>query len=206
MKVTSRYAPSRVLSFDLVHVFKAMQLIKNNGHASRALLCQELALGEGSIKTLIKHLKMHNLIETSKSGTRLTSKGEGICSEFLSSIPAEMNLPKCSLTLGKFNHVVLLKELDFVVKSGIEQRDAAVKMGALGATTLLFKDDKFVMPGRSQDSLRNEPRIRKLLIDKLKPTEGDVIIVGSAEDEITAELAAKNATLTTIMNHEKHLR
>lgn len=204
MKVTSRYAPSRVLSFDVAHVFKALQLIKNNGHVSRALLCRELALGEGSIKTLVKHLKMHNLIETSKAGTTLTSKGEAMCSEFLSSIPAETNVPKCSVGLGKFNHVVLLKEFGFAVKSGIEQRDAAVKMGALGATTLLFQDGKFVMPGRSHDSLRKEPHIRKLLIDKLKPTDGDVLIVGSAEDERTAELAAKNAALLTVMDHEKH--
>lgn len=60
------------------------------------------------------------------------------------------------------------------------------------------------MPGRSHDSLRKEPHIRKLLIDKLKPTDGDVLIVGSAEDERTAELAAKNAALLTVMDHEKH--
>jgi hypothetical protein len=205
MKVASRYAPSRVLSFDVVHVFKALQLIENNGRASRALLCQELALGEGSIKTLVKHLKMNNLIETTKAGMKLTSKGKAICSEFFSSISAETSVPKCSIGLGKFNHVVLLKEFGFAVKSGIEQRDAAVKMGALGATTLLFKDDKFVMPGRSHDSLKKESRIRRLLIEKLKPEESDVIIIGSAEDERTAELAAKNAALSTVMNHEKHL-
>ncbi len=205
MKVASRHAPSRVLSFDVVHVFKALQLIENNGRVSRALLCKELALGEGSIKTLVKHLKMHNLIETTKAGTMLTNKGKAISSELLSSIPAETDVPKCSVALGKFNHAVLLKEFDFAVKSGIEQRDAAVKMGGLGATTLLFRDGRFVMPGRSQDSLRNEPRIRKLLIEKLKPADSDVIIVGSAEGERTAELAAKNAALLTVVNHEKHL-
>lgn len=205
MKVASRYAPSRVLSFNVVHVFKALQLIENNGRASRALLCQELALGEGSIKTLVKHLKMNNLIETTKAGMKLTSKGKAICVEFSSSISAETSVPKCSIGLGKFNHVVLLKEFGFTVKSGIEQRDAAVKMGALGATTLLFKDDKFVMPGRSHDSLKKEPHIRRLLIEKLKPEEDDVIIIGSAGDERTAELAAKNAALSTVMNHEKHI-
>jgi len=204
MKVASRYSPSRVLSFDIVHVFKALQLMVINGHVSRALLCKELGLGEGSIKTLVKHLKMHKLIDTTKGGTSLTSKGKALCSELLSSIPSETKVPQCSVALGKFNHAVLLKEFGFAVNSGIEQRDAAIKMGALGATTLLFEDDKFVMPGQNHDSLRREPNIRRLLIEKLNPDDEDVIIIGSATDERTAELAAKNAALLTVTSHEKH--
>lgn len=206
-KVASRYAPSRALSFDVVHIFKALQLIENEGHISRALLTKELGLGEGTIKTLVKHLKMQNLIETSKSGTRMTQKGKAICSALTSALPSETRLPKCSVALGKYNHAVLLKNLSFAVKSGIEQRDAAVKMGAIGATTLYFRDSKFVMPMDSDehDSLEKESNIRKLLIEKLKPEEDDVVIIGSADDSSrTAELAAKNAALVTLVNHEKH--
>ena len=83
-KIASRYAPSRVLSFD-VHVFKALQLIENKGHVSRALLCKELSLGEGVIKTLVKHLKMQGLIESTKSGTRMTQKGRTISLQLFSS-------------------------------------------------------------------------------------------------------------------------
>jgi len=48
-------------------------------------------------------------------------------------------MPKCSIALGRFNYVVLLRNYAFVIKSGIEQRDAAIKIGALGATTLSTK-------------------------------------------------------------------
>jgi hypothetical protein len=41
-------------------------------------------------------------------------------------------------------------------------------------------------------------------MEGMKPEEGDVIIVGSADNEKTAELAAKNAALLTIISHEKH--
>jgi hypothetical protein len=206
-QVATRYAPSRVLSFDLVHIFKTLQLIKNNGHVGRDLLCRELLLGEGSIKTLVRHLKMHGLVQTSNGGTRLTNKATKICSELVSALPAETSLPACSVALGKFNYAVLLKELGFAIKSGIEQRDAAIKIGGTGATTLLFKDNKFTMPDSSSiyDSLRKEPRIRRLLIEKLKPEEGDVIIIGSADNnEKIAELAAKNAAILTMMSHGKH--
>jgi hypothetical protein len=89
----------------------------------------------------------------------------------------------------------------------IEQRDSAIRMGATGATTLLFRENKFVMPASSsgQDTLRKEQNIRAILIDKLKPQQEDVIIIGSANiDRKTAELAAKHAALLTLVNHEKH--
>ena len=50
-------------------------------------------------------------------------------------------MPKCSIALGKFNYVILLMNYGFAIKSGIEQRDAAIKMGALGATTLLYNNN-----------------------------------------------------------------
>ncbi|MFL6402319.1 MAG: DUF4443 domain-containing protein [Nitrososphaeraceae archaeon] len=205
-KIASRYAPSRMLSFDLVHVFKTLQLLAEHGHVSRTLLCQELALGEGSIRTLLKHLKMQSLIKSTNAGTGLTHKGKALSSELFQLIPSEANMPKCSIALGKFNYVILLKNYSFAVRSGIEQRDAAIKMGALGATTLLYKDYKFVMPSAyNEDSLQKESDIANLLIDKLKPKENDVIIVGSDNKNLRlAEFGAKNAALLTIMGHETH--
>src|SRR5215212_5835504 len=172
--ISGRYAPSRVLSFDMVHVFKALQLMKNRGHVSRDLLCHELDLGEGTIKTLLKHLKMHDMIRSTNAGTKMTSKATTIFSELLSNIPIETNIPKCSI--------------------------------ALGATTMLFKEGKFVMPDSNYESMKKEPFIHSLLIEKLKPEENDIIIIGSDDlSEKTAELAAKSAALLTIMNHEKHM-
>jgi len=204
--VTTRYAPSRVLSFGDVHIFKTFQLLKENKRISRILLCEELALGEGSVKTLVKHMKMDDLIVTSNGGTKLTTKGKAVCNGLVSAIPSETTLPRCSVALGKFNHAVLLKGLSYVIKSGIEQRDAAIRMDAIGATTLLYKDNKLVMPTNlHQDSLKKDPQIRKLLIDKLKPSQDDVIIIGSSDSSPrTAELAAKSAALSTLISHEEH--
>jgi len=204
-KIASRHAPSRILSFDSVHVFKVLQLIENKGHVSRNLLCRELSLGEGSVKTLVKHLKTQGVIETTKAGTRITSKGKKLSSQFFSAIPAEMSLSKCSVALGKFNYAVLLKQYGFALKSGIEQRDAAIRMGAIGASSLLFSHNSFLMPGTDYDPLIKEPNTARLLLEKLKPENGDAIIIGSdMENERRAELAAKNAALATIIAHERH--
>lgn len=205
-KICNNYAPSRVISFNMVHVFKALQLVKSRGHISRDLLSKELGLGEGSIRTLMRHLQMNNMIKATNAGTTMTQKGEALLLELLSSIPTEMNLPKCSIALGKFNYVVLLKQHSHAIKSGVEQRDAAIKIGAKGATTLLFKQNKFVMPSNTNyDSLQKEPKISKLLIRTMNPEEGDAIIIGSDDmHEKRSEFAAKSAALLTIMNHEKH--
>lgn len=205
-KICNNYAPSRVISFNMVHVFKALQLIKSRGHISRDLLSKELGLGEGSIRTLMRHLQINNMIKATNAGTTMTQKGKALLLKLLSSIPTEMNLPKCSIALGKFNYVVLLKQHSHAIKSGVEQRDAAIKIGAKGATTLLFKQNKFVMPSSTNyDSLQKEPKISKLLIRMLNPEEGDAIIIGSDDmHKKRSEFAAKSAALLTIMNHEKH--
>ena len=204
-EISSRYAPSRILSFDISHVFKALQLIETRGHISRDLLCKELNLGEGSIKTLVKHLMMENMIETSKAGTKMSDKGKKFFAELLSSIPAECRIPKCSIAVGKFNYAILLKQLSLAIKSGIEQRDAAIKVGGMGATTLLFRKGKFMMPITNYDSLRKEPQVYRLLIEKLSPEDGDVVIIASHDkDGRIAELSAKSAALLTIMNHNRH--
>jgi Mn-dependent DtxR family transcriptional regulator len=204
-KVADRYAPSRVLSFDMVHVFKTLQLIQENGHVSREKLCEDLGLGEGTIKTLVRHLKMQNLIESTNAGTTMTKKGNSFFSELLSSIPSEISLSKCAITLGKFNYAVLVKQMSSIIKDGIAQRDAAIRMGASGATTLLFKDNKFLIPQTEFDSLKEEHQLSEQMIKNLHPQDGDVIIIGSDNySRMKAEFAAKSAALITIMNHEKH--
>lgn len=205
-KVASRIAPSRILSFEMVHVLVTLQLIQERGHVSRHTLCKKLDLGEGTVKTLVKHLKIYDLIETDKTGTRISTKGSKLLSELLLSIPAEMSISTCSVALGKFNYAILIKQMSYVIRSGIEQRDAAIKMNALGATTLVFKDDKFMIPNTNFNALHREQNLHTLLVDSLKPEEGDVLIIGSDNiSERAAEFAAKSAALVTIMNHEKHI-
>ncbi|VVC05943.1 Uncharacterised protein [uncultured archaeon] len=203
-KVAERYAPSRLLSFDSVHVFKTMQLMENKKRISRSVLMRELGLGEGSVKTLVKHMKMSGLIENSNAGMWSTNKGKTVYAKLHLAIPNEMDISKCSIALGKFNYAVLVKDIAYNVKSGIEQRDVAIKLGAVGATTLIFKNGRLLMPDTREDLLRNNPKVHSLIIKKLEPEENDVIIIGSSENKKTAELAAKSAALHTIANHEKH--
>lgn len=203
-KVAERDGPSRILSFNTVHVFKTMQMMESDKKISRSLIMQELGLGEGSVKTLVKHLKSHDLVENSNSGMWLSNKGKTIYAKLHQSIPKEIEIPKCSVVLGKFNHAVLLKDMAYNIRSGVEQRDEAIKTGAIGATTLIFRNQRFVLPGTDEDLMKNDQKIHLWLLEKLSPHENDVIIIGSSHSKKIAEMAAKSAALYTIAEHEKH--
>jgi hypothetical protein len=166
---------------------------------------KELELGEGSIKTLVKHLKMEKLITTTNKGTAMSERGRKIFDEMSRYICSEAQIPRSTISISEYNHAILLRYAQFAIKHGVEQRDEAIKMGAKGATTLIFKDGKFLIPGSAFNALKNEKGIEKLLKDKLNPINGDIVIIGSDESsQITAELASKAAALYTLENHSDH--
>ena len=203
--ISSRYAPSRVLSFNSSHVFKTLQLIDREGYVSRLLLIKELQLGEGSIKTLIKHLKMEKLIITTNKGTTMSERGRKIFEEMSRFICAETQIPKSSISISVFNYAILLRFVKYAIKQGVEQRDAAIKMGAKGATTLVYKDGKFLIPGTKYNALKDERTIEKILKTKLNPVNDDIIIIASDDSSIVlSELASKSAALYTLESHGDH--
>ena len=197
-RVVSRRGSSKVLSFSAPHVFKALQLLYKDPYVSRTSFCKELHMGEGAVKTLILHLKEEGLADSLRSGTFLTKKGQKFVGELFRILPAECNIPKCSVSLGKNNHAILLRNFAKEIKAGIEQRDASILYGATGAITLLYRKNKFVFPNEEVDCLQKDKIVRSILLENLKPHDGDVIIVATASEPFVAEISAKSSALFTL--------
>jgi len=198
-KVASKLAPGRAPYFIEAHLVKALKIVDSEGPVGRVRLSKILGLGEGAVRTLVKHLKNEGLIKISRTGVILTDSGKKLSSFLNSRISSETEVPQSSLTVGPFNIAVLVKNVADAIKYGLEQRDAAIKVGASGATTLIFSHGGLVMPGaEGEDVFKNIPAIRDVLISKLKPREGDVVIIGSGNDRLTAELGAIAAALETL--------
>ena len=106
-------------------------------------------------------------------------------------MPSEIAVPGSSVALGRHNYAVLLKDMGFVVRSIIEQRYAAIRVGGTGATTLLYREGAFAMPDSSQDPLKKEGELRRDLMENLKPQDGDVVIICGCAMAKAAKLAAK---------------
>jgi len=196
--IVSRKGSSKVLTFSIPHVFKALQILYSDKYVSRSKFCKDLHLGEGAIKTLILHLKEEGMVETTRSGTFLTPKGEKFSENLIKIIPNECNIKKCKIAPGRHNHAVILKNYSKGIKAGLEQRDYAILYGSSGCITLIFRKNHFVFPGEGLETLSDDSFTRKIILENLRPEEGDVIIIASSDDPFVAEVSAKNSALWTL--------
>ncbi|WP_255464690.1 DUF4443 domain-containing protein [Nitrosopumilus sp. b2] len=159
---------------------------------------KEIHLGEGAVKTLVLHLKEAGIIESTRSGNFLTDKGEKITLQLKKIISNECKIEKNGLTKSKNNHAIILKKFSSVIKTGLEQRDYAIMYGSSGCITLMFENNRFVFPGEDKDCLASYKKIKQTLLEKLNPSEGDIVIISSSDDPFVAEISAKNSALWTI--------
>lgn len=197
-RAASKIAPGRAPHFIEAHLVKTLMLIDTEGPIGRMKLSRSLELGEGTTRTLTRHLEKEGLIKSSRAGISLTNSGKRFYSNLRSTIAVVADIPQSSLTVAPFNVAILVKDSAGAVGSGLEQRDAAIMIGATGATTLVFSHGKLKMPLVDEAVFREASTICKELICKLKPQEDDVIIIGSAGDKLTAELGAIAATVETL--------
>ncbi len=192
-----KIAPGKAPYFIEAHIVKALMIISRKP-VGRVNLAKTLGLGEGSIRTLVKHLEKAGIIETSREGIVLTRSGQRLVSKMKSRISEIIDVPKSALTVGAFNVAVLVRGVADSVKAGLEQRDAAIKVGAQGATTLICSNGRLSMPLINEDVFIELPKVREMIISKLTPREDDIVVIGSAGDKLTAELGAIAAALETL--------
>ena len=196
--VTRKIAPGPTPSFNEAHVVKALEIISKYGYVGRIRMSKELGLGEGTTRTLLKHLKNKGMTHTTRSGISFSEEGKKLLSDLRNKLSEGVEVPSSSLTVGAFNIAILVKNSAHSVGSGMEQRDIAIKSGASGATTLIFSGDKLSMPKCVDDVSESMPILHAELVTKLKPNQNDVIIVGSGESKELAEIGAKMAAINLL--------
>ncbi len=199
-RVTRKIAPGPAPAFNEAHVVKALEIIGDHGSVGRIRLSKELDLGEGTTRTLLKHLKNEGIIQGSRRGISLSEEGKALFSNLRGKLSEGVEVPSSRLTVGPFNVAILVRDSARAVKSGMEQRDVAIKSGASGATTLIFSSNKLSMPTREDDISVSMPSLHNQLVTKFKPKENDVIIVGSGENREIAEIGAKMAAIKLLRN------
>lgn len=195
--IVKEKAPGPSHSFQMFHVIKMLELLSTSP-VGRGILSKRLDIGEGATRTLIDRLKVKRIISVSKSGCTLTEKGEKLWKRIEKGIPSRTDLEKSELTLSACNVAILIKAKAHRVKLGMEQRDAAFLVGAKGATTLVMKKGKLTMPGEDVDIKETAPESRSKIVSSLKPKEGDVVIIGSADTHDLAEYGAIAAAWTLL--------
>ena len=193
--LSSEYKGPRAV-FSEVHVLKAILAIGAAGAVGRGRLGSLVGLGQGEVRTLIKRMKENDLILIQPDGCRLSKKGEREFQKLKEKIPWSSRVEAKSLGIGDECAAVLVRGAGQNVRKGIEQRDAAVRVGAIGAFTALFSKGRFTIPGEGTDCERDGPRGLWSAARSAGPREGDVLIVVGADSEDAAQLGTLAAALT----------
>jgi hypothetical protein len=175
--------------FSLFHVWKAYDIINTQGPVGRKGLSQILAIGEGSTRTILDKMIREGSVENTRKGASLTDRGRKLFRA--SGIFASPVLIK-GLTIGDQDCAVLVKGMADRINTGYEQRDEAVRSGAMGATTLVFRNGDLLFPDDPvvPDQADLQP-IRALFALE----ENDAVIIGTAQSYEAAEKGAVTAAL-----------
>jgi len=189
-------APGPSPSFSLFHVLLALGLMAEKP-VGRNKIAEELNIGEGAVRTMLGRLRESGLVITSKAGCSLAGKGVKLWRE-CQSVLKKVEIGENELALGKYSFAALVKDSLHKVRSGVEQRDAAVKSGAKGATTVILKDRRLTIPSVSNDVAVDFPKAARQILERLHPQESDVIVIASADNLKQAEYSALAAAWTLL--------
>lgn len=208
-------SPTIKPAYEYVHVILALYIFSENEDGiGRYRLTKDLLIGSGTARSLIDKLNrnlnfLEVLSDNNKSkGHILTNKGKLFLNKLQNKIPI---IKEGDLTI--FQDLIikaqqtnpyycLVRNAANKISNGIEQRDAAIKIGGTGATCLTFNGEYLVFPTMSEKVDEDILTYFKAQLDKqnLNLERNDVIIIGSGDNPQKSRLAALNAGLTLIEN------
>jgi len=182
------------------HAAVALVMIGREQPLGRYELCENLSVGEGSARTLLKRLTEADYIAPEgKQGQRLTSRGRALFDNISRDVPLGLFLDVPELVMHKVAYGNLVSQKGDKVKDGIRQRDEAIIQagyGKAGATSLVMKDGILVMPPGDFYPLTEYESETLLILDSLRPEENDVVVLGSADDANVAREVSMAAVMT----------
>jgi len=183
--------------FSIFHLLRALELIEASP-IGRNKLAQCLNVGEGTARTIIDRLKDAGLIEISKTGCILTDEGSELMKGYRSVFAKKTKIEKNELTFANYNVAILIKNHAHKIKAGMEQRDAAIMVGAKSATTIMLEKGYLIIPSVSGNVAEDFPRAASQINGNFELQENDVVIIASAETMEKAEYGTLAAAWTLL--------
>ncbi len=183
-----RSARGPIPRLSLVEVFAAVYLIEQYGPLGRYELASFMHENQGVIRGLLERLLERRLIESSKAGATVTSLGRKTIRRFLleHGISELKRIEVSSLVSAQHAYGSHLRQAGSKISRVIELRDIAVRMGALGAMTILCAKRGLTIPPDNESLNKLYPEAAATLESQFSTKEGDVILLAFAEDEYAA--------------------
>ena len=181
-----QYGP--MFRFTDANVYWALHILSSGKRMGRKRLADEIGVGEGSMRRILETLREWEMIQIKQSGITITRSGLG----FLSEIPLKViDGDLGDSIVGDYSQSVLVFNVADKIQNGMQQRDAGIRVGATGCTTLVIRDGNLIIPPDWNMDVER-PEIAKN-VRATGITDKDAIIVGSGNDQRTAMMAALTA-------------
>ena len=200
--LASPKGPGPSTTFSMFHIFSALELMAEKP-IGRNKLAKKLGVGDGAVRTIISRLQDSGLIVTSRAGCLLTAKGLSAWKNFEAVFPRREAFEKTALTTSAYSYAFLVKNKGDRVKSGIDQRDAAIMGGARRALVIVFKDGRLMIESISSSLEKDFPEAAKTILEDLKPEDNDVIIIAGADSPLKAKRGAFAASWILLGSDKK---
>jgi predicted transcriptional regulator len=187
---SDKKAPGPPTTFTPFHIYCALELLSQKP-IGRNKLANKIGVGDGTIRTIINRLKNTELISNTKEGCTLTHRGQEVWRQFEQNFPQRSEIPKTEITPSEFNYGFMIKGQGDKIKSGIDQRDAAIIAGAKRAIVLISKQGALHVASVDQCIEEEYTTATKEIRKKINPqNDKDVIIIAGAETPLKAKTGA----------------
>jgi len=194
MKIMDIPAFGPMFRFSDANVYYALYNLADGKRVGRKRLAELAGVGEGSMRRILDKLREWNFVTIKQTGISITKPGL----VFLDQIPLRMvdiDLP--GSVVGDFSQGVIVQGVASKIMNGMEQRDAGIKAGAEGCTTIVIRDGRMMIPP-DWDMDKESPDLAAKIRQVTSMSPDDVIIVGSGSTKILAVEAALNAAFELI--------
>ena len=138
---TPQYGP--MFRFTDANVYWALYILSDGKRMGRKRLSEEIGVGEGSMRRILETLRQWEMITIKQTGITITRSGLG----FLSEIPVKVvDIDLGDGIVGTCSQGVVVYGVGRKIENGMQQRDAGIKVGATGCTTLVIRDGVLMIP------------------------------------------------------------
>lgn len=143
------------------------------------------------MRRIIDTLKDWDFILIKQTGITITKSGQA----FLDQMPIKvLDIHLEGSVVGQYQQAILVLGCADKVVNGMEQRDAGIKVGADGCTTLVIRDGKLMVPP-DWNMDEEDPEMAYKIRKESGMTQSDALIIGGADTKTAAIEAAVSAAL-----------
>lgn len=191
MKIIDEPQFGPMFRFNDANVYWALHVLSDGKRVGRKRLAEEIGVGEGSMRRIIDTLKEWEFIQIKQTGITITRAGLS----FLEQLPMRVvDIDAGDAVVGQYQQAILVSGCADKVVNGMEQRDAGIKVGAEGCTTLVIRDGKLMVPP-DWNMDEEKPELAYKIRKESGITQSDALIIGGADTKAAAVEAAVSAAL-----------